>query len=119
MQLAGLRGEEDVWRGFRARARPGPRPRRAGGDTTNCQVKYHRKKTKRNLKKSKYTHAKVHMLYTSKAYRLKYTHAMLQKCDHPLAGSLPWNQSPAAAMGAAFLGSVTLPVWAQPWYALS
>ena len=27
-------------------------------------------------------------------------------------------QSPAAAMGAGPLGSVTLPVWAQPWYAL-
>ena len=39
--------------------------------------------------------------------------------NRPLAGNLPWNQSPAAAMGAESLGGVTLPVWAQPWYALS
>ena len=43
----------------------------------------------------------------------------MSPANHPLAGSLPWNQSPAAAMGAELLGSVTLPVWAQPWYALS
>ena len=41
-----------------------------------------------------------------------WTHAL--ECTWPA-----WNQSPAAAMGAECLGGVTLPVWAQPWYALS
>ena len=41
-----------------------------------------------------------------------WTHAL--ECTWPA-----WNQSPAAAMGAEWLGGVTLPVWAQPWYALS
>jgi hypothetical protein len=42
-----------------------------------------------------------------------------------LLRTVPWQaahpgiQSPAAAMGAGPLGSVTLPVWAQPWYALN
>ena len=51
---------------------------------------------------------------------LRINHGLsMSLANRPLAGSLPWNQSPAAAMGAESLGGVTLPVWAQPWYALS